>query len=156
MYFRSDGRGFPGGGAGSRTRRFAPPLRGRPLHRLPRQVRCPHLRKMLCIHPTPSEEYRSTITYESVYFKSGLDINGASNRVSNIAPINAIFRECAIEFSVADTISFTWAGAPTNHLWTANDRAQLARVFENRTKSSDVSDNNLRNITSTSFQDLIV
>ena len=28
---------------------------------------------MLCIHPTPSEEYRSTITYKSVYFKSGLD-----------------------------------------------------------------------------------
>ena len=71
-------------------------------------------------------------------------VNGASNRVSNIASINAIFRECTIEFSVADTISFTWAGAPTNHLWTANDRAQLARAFENRTKSSDVSDNNLR------------
>ena len=45
------------------------------LIRLPRQVRCPHLRKMLCIHPTPSEEYRSTITYESVYFNQDLTMS---------------------------------------------------------------------------------
>ena len=54
-------------------------VRGRPLHRLPRQVRCPHLRKILCIHPIPSEEYRSIISYESVYFKSGLDTSLRAN-----------------------------------------------------------------------------
>ena len=71
-------------------------------------------------------------------------VNGASNRVSNIAPINAIFRECAIKFSVADTISFTWAGAPTNLLWTANDRAQLLANFNQSQKQPVTHSNALR------------
>ena len=71
-------------------------------------------------------------------------VNGASNRVSNIASINAIFRECAIEFSVADTIFFTWAGAPTNHLWTANDRAQLLANFNQSQKQPVTHSNALR------------